>query len=133
MQNRNDGTAVVIVIVCTLFLAAMLWVSRTLGASFSSVCAAAMSLLFVGGIAFAAWRFLDDFALPIAAGFLVVGWPTTWPVLDSIANGGSDTESYFHPMQEPFINSAWMTWGVEVLFVGTLGLAIYMYRRSRRW
>jgi hypothetical protein len=131
MQNRNDGIAAVFVIVGVLFLAAMLWLSRALGASFSSVCAAAVSFLLVAGIAFAAWRFLDDFALPTVAGFLLVWWPTTWPVLDSIANGGSDTESYFHPMQEPFINSAWMTWGVEVLFVGTLVLAIYMHRRSR--
>ncbi|MFM0027442.1 hypothetical protein PQR70_14385 [Paraburkholderia madseniana] len=132
MKNRDDGTMAVIAIVCVLFLGAILWVSRALGASFSSVCTTAVSVLFVAGISFAAWRFLDDFALPIAAGFLVIGWPTTWPVLDSIANGGSDSESYFHPMQEPFINSAWMTWGVEVIFVGLLALAIYMQRR-RRW
>jgi hypothetical protein len=132
MQNRDDGTMAGIVIVCVLALGAILWVSRALGASVSSVCTTAGSLFVVAGISFAAWRFFDDFTLPIAAGFLVIGWPTTWPVLDSIANGGSDTESYFHPMQEPFINSAWMTWGVEVILVSLLGLAIYMHRR-RRW
>ncbi|MFL9911967.1 hypothetical protein [Paraburkholderia sp. RL17-337-BIB-A] len=132
MQNRDDGTMIVIAIVLLLFFGATLWVSRALGASFSSVCTTALSVLVVAGISFAAWRFLDDFAVPIAAGFLVIGWPTTWPVLDSIANGGSDTESYCHPMQSPFINSAWMTWGVEVIFVGLLGLAVYM-RQRRRW
>ncbi|BDC45348.1 hypothetical protein [Paraburkholderia terrae] len=133
MNNRNDGTAVVIGIVVVAALAGLLALSRAIGASFSSVCTAAVPIVFSAAIAFAAWRFLDDFGLPLLAGFCVFAWPALWPVLDSVANGGRDTELYFHPMGDPLINSAWVKWGVEVILVALVGLAIYAHRRRRYW
>ncbi|XUW93284.1 hypothetical protein OH764_34725 (plasmid) [Burkholderia sp. M6-3] len=129
---RNDSAASIIALLVLASLAALLWISRALGASFSSVCTAAVPLIFSAVILFAAWRFLDDFALPLFAGFLVLGWPSVWPVLDSIANGGRDTDSFFRP-NAGLMNSAWVEWGVELLFVGLLALAIYVRRRRRSW
>lgn len=62
-------------------------------------------------------------------------WPTIWPVLTSIANGGNDSESSFRPWHErSFIDSAWMTWGVEVIFVALLCFVVFHeYRRRRYW
>ncbi|MFP3646991.1 hypothetical protein [Paraburkholderia hospita] len=84
---RNDATSSIIVLIVLAILGGLFWISRSLGASFSSVCTAAVPILFSAVILFAAWRFLDDFALPLLAGFFVVAWPSIWPVLDSIASG----------------------------------------------
>ena len=80
-----------------------LFAPYTLGASFDSVCTTAGSLFIFGVLFYLVWHWLEDFALPLLVGYLVVAWPSVWPVLNSIANGGSDTESYFHPMQEPVV------------------------------
>jgi hypothetical protein len=130
---RNDSTASIIALFVLAALAALLWISRALGASFSSVCTAAVPLVFSAVILFAAWRFLDNFALPLFAGFFVLGWPSVWPVLDSIASGGRDTDSFFRPGGDPLVNSAWVEWGGEFLFIALLVLAIYVHRRRRSW
>ncbi|MGF6637154.1 hypothetical protein [Paraburkholderia tuberum] len=130
---RNDATTSLIALCILGVLAFLLWLSRSLGASFSSVCTAAMPVLFCAVIALLAWRFLDDFGFPLLAGFLVVSWPAVWPVLDSIASGRRDADTFFHPMSEPLVSSDWLKWGVEALFVGLLALAIYLRRRRRYW
>ncbi|RZF23536.1 hypothetical protein EVC45_43945 [Paraburkholderia sp. UYCP14C] len=128
---RNDAPSSIIVLIVLAILGGLFWISRSLGASFSSVCTAAVPILFSAVVAFAAWRFLDDFALPLIAGFFVIAWPSIWPVLDSIASGGRDTDDLFRPMSDPLINSDWVKWGVEALFVGLLAAAIYARRRRR--
>lgn len=135
MQTRDDGTMAFIAIACVVGLGGILWVSRALGASFASVCTAAGSLFILGVVLAALWRFLDDYGLQFLAGFFAFGWPTTWPVLTSIANGGSDPDSSFRPWHDhSFIDSAWMTWGIEALFVLLLAAAvIHEYRRRRYW
>ncbi|MFL9912555.1 hypothetical protein [Paraburkholderia sp. RL17-337-BIB-A] len=130
---RNDATSSLLVLSILAIIGGLFWISRTLGASFSSVCTATVPILFSAVILFAAWRFLDDFALPLLAGFFVIAWPSIWPVLDSIASGGRDTEDFFRPMGDPLINSDWVKWGVEGLFVGLLAAAIYARRRRRYW
>ena len=130
---RNDATTSFIALCILAVLAFLLWLSRSLGASFSSVCTAAMPIVFCAVIAFLAWRFLDDFGLPLLAGFLVVSWPAVWPVLDSIASGGRDTDTFFRPISDPLVNSEWVKWGVEALFVALLVLAVYAHRRRRYW
>ncbi|BCZ85504.1 hypothetical protein PTKU64_91790 (plasmid) [Paraburkholderia terrae] len=135
MQNRDNGLMVVILIPCILALAVIVWVSRAIGASFASVCTTATSLVVVIVALTILWRFLDDFGLQILAAFPALGWPTIWPVLTSIANGGNDSESSFRPWHEQsFIDSAWMTWGLEVIFVALLCFAVFHeYRRRRYW
>jgi hypothetical protein len=130
---RNDALPSLIALVVLAILGGLFWIWRALGASFASVCTAAVPLVFSAVILFAAWRFLDDFALPLFATFPVLGWPSLWPVLDSIASGGRDTESFFRPMGDPLINSDWLKWGVEALFVALLAAAIYARRRRRYW
>ncbi|VVD31270.1 conserved membrane protein of unknown function (plasmid) [Paraburkholderia dioscoreae] len=133
LPMRNDATSSLLVLFVLAIIGGLFWISRTLGASFSSVCTATVPILFSAVILFAAWRFLDDFALPLLAGFFVIAWPSTWPVLDSIASGGRDTEDFFRPMGDPLINSDWVKWGVEGLLVGLLAAAIYARRRRRYW
>jgi len=128
---RNDATTSIIVLIVLAIVGGLFWISNALGASFSSVCTAVVPLVFSAVILFAAWRFLDDFALPLLAGFFVLAWPSIWPVLDSIASGGRDTEDFFRPIGDPLINSDWLKWGVEALFVGPLAAAIYARRRRR--
>ncbi|MEM5373368.1 hypothetical protein V4C53_46640 [Paraburkholderia azotifigens] len=133
MSNRNDGTAAVIGFVVLAALAVLLALSRAIGASFSSVCTAAFPIIFAAAIAVAAWRFLEDFGPALLAGFAAIAWPALWPVLDSIANGGRDTDTYFRPMDDPFINSVWLKWGVEAIFVALIVLALYVRHRRRRY
>jgi hypothetical protein len=133
MNNRNDGLPVFIGIVVLAALAALLAISREIGASFSSVCTAAVPIVLIAAIAFAAWRFLDDFGLPLLATFGLLAWPALWPVLDSIASGGRDSEIYFNPMGDPIINSAWLKWGIEVLLAALVALALYVRHRRRHW
>ncbi|NUY06212.1 hypothetical protein [Paraburkholderia youngii] len=68
---RNDAIASFIVLIVLAILGGLFWISRCLGASFSSVFTAAVPILFSAVIAFAAWRFLDDFALPLIAASFV--------------------------------------------------------------
>jgi hypothetical protein len=135
MRNRDNGLMMAILIPCILALAAILWISHAIGASFASVCSTATSLVVVIVALALLWRFLDAFGLQILAAFPAIGWPPIWPVLTSIANGGSDSESSFRPWHEQsFIDSAWMTWGLEAIFVALLCLAVFHeYRRRRYW
>ena len=130
---RNDATTSLIALSILAVLGFFLWLSRSLGASFSSVCTAAMPIVFCAVIALLAWRFLDDFGFILLAGFFVISWLAVWPVLDSIAAGGRDDDTFFHPISDPFINSGWVKWGVEIVFVALLALAIYLRRRRRYW
>lgn len=134
MHNRDDGLVPVILIFgLVIVLGGVLVVSRSIGASFGSVLAAAAWLFVIGSGLGVAWYFYKKFGLSFFAAFLAFGWPATWPVLSSIANGGNDPDSSFRPWHEDsFINSAWMTWGVEFIFVALLVLAvIHQYRRYR--
>lgn len=107
MQNRNDGLMMAILIPCILVVAVILWISHAIGASFASVCSAAASLVVVIVALAILWRFLDDFGSQILAAFPALGWPTIWPVLTSIANGGNESEFSFRPWHEQsFIDSA---------------------------
>jgi hypothetical protein len=136
MHNRDNGLMVAIMIPVLLALAVILWISRGIGASFASVCSTAASLLVVVVVLALLWRFLDDFGLQILAALPAFGWPTIWPVLKSIANGGDDDpSSSFRPWHEQsFIDSAWMTWGIEAIFVVLLCAAVFHeYRRRRYW
>jgi hypothetical protein len=135
MQNRDNGLMAAISIPCVLAVALILYVSHAIGASFASVFSTAMLLVVVIVALAILWRFLDGFGLQILAAFPALGWPTIWPVLTSIANGGDDSDSSFRPWHEQsFINSAWMTWGLEVVFVALLGFAVvHAYRRRRYW
>ncbi|MDQ7979954.1 hypothetical protein QYH69_22185 [Paraburkholderia sp. SARCC-3016] len=133
MQTRDNGllpaTVLAVLLVC------LLGFSRWVGASFSSVVTAATSLFILGSVLGAAWYFLRAFGWSLSAGFFAFGWPTTWPVLTSIANGGYDSDSSFRPWaQDSFIDSGWMRWGVEFIFVALLCLAlVHEYRRRRYW
>jgi hypothetical protein len=135
MQNRDNGLMAVVVIPCLIVLALLLWLSRSIGASFASACTTATSLIFLGGVLGAVWYFLKDFSLQLVATFFAIGWFTTWPVLTSIANGGDDSDTSFRPWhQGSFIDSAWMTRGVELIFVALLCLAVFHeYRRRLYW
>jgi hypothetical protein len=134
MHNRDDGLVPAIFIFgLVVVLGGVLVVSRSIGASFSSVLATATGLFIIGSVLGVAWYFYKKFGLSFFAAFFAFGWPATWPVLTSIANGGNDPDSSFRPWHEDsFINSAWMTWGVEFIFVALLVLAvIHQYRRHR--
>ena len=134
MHNRDDGLVPAIFIFgLVVVLGGVLAVSRSIGASFASVLATAGWLFVIGSVLGVAWYFYKKFALSLFTAFFAFGWPATWPVLTSIANGGNDPDSSFRPWHEDsFINSAWMTWGVEFIFVALLVLAvIHQYRRHR--
>lgn len=133
MSNRNDGTAAVVGTVVVAALAGLLAISHAIGASFSSVCSATLPIVFAAAIAFATWRFLEDFGLPILACFCAIAWPALWPVLDSIANGGQDSETYFRPLGDPFISSGWLIWGVEIILVALIALSFHVSHRRRRY
>jgi hypothetical protein len=135
MQNRDNGLMAAIVIFGIFAIAVILWISRAIGASFASVCSSATSLVVVVVVLAILWRFLDDFGLQILAAFPAFGWPTIWPVLTSIANGGDESESSFRPWhEESFIDSGWMTWGIELVFVALFCAAVaHEYRRRRYW
>ena len=135
MRSRNDGGMAIILIVGVV-AGVIFWISSELGASFSSVAWAIASLLVVGGVLFALWWRLNNYGLLLLSAFFAIGWPATWPVLTSIANGGRDPDSSFRPWQheQSFIDSAWMTWGVEVIFVAILAAAAFhAYRRRLYW
>ncbi|RKT10610.1 hypothetical protein B0G69_8040 [Paraburkholderia sp. RAU2J] len=136
MQNRDNGMVPAIFILgLVVVLAFLLVVSRSIGASFASVLSTAPSLFIIGGVLIGVWYFVRDFWLQLFAAFFAFGWPTTWPVLTSIANGCNDPDSSFRPwQQDSFIDSGWMTWGVEFIFVALLCVAVvHEYRRRRYW
>jgi hypothetical protein len=66
-----------------------------------------------------------------AAVFALTGWPCVWPVLNSIAADGQD--SYAGPLDfqpRSFINSDWLTWGLEVV-IGIFFIHVCVRQRIR--
>jgi hypothetical protein len=134
MQNHDNGLIPAGFIIGGLvFLVFVLGVSSSIGASFASVLTTALWLAGIAAILGVSWYFLKKFGLSLFAAFFAFGWPATRPVLTSIANGGTDPDASFRPWQhDSFIDSAWLIWGVEFIFLALLCLAVvHEYRRHR--
>lgn len=140
MSQQNDEWGWAVVIAAPFFVVAG-WVSKTLGADFVvSLQAVFLSFLVVAGVigfrmlvAPIRWSVLSSFA---AMGV----WKIWWPVLDSMAGGGSGIHKkmstadpfYMAEMQQSFWwNEAWFKWSVEAFFFGVFAIFIYQGIKRR--
>jgi len=70
---------------------------------------------------------LEDYNLPtgsIFAGYFVLQWPATWPVLNSIAANNNLPIELLHPLETWYASLVFQI-SVEVLFVSAFGYIIY--------
>jgi hypothetical protein len=133
-MDRDNNALAVIVILGIVVLLALYGVSTSIGASFNSVVHSAGLLVAVTAAIFAIYWFVKDgdFEWIIGSAWFVCAWPCIWPVLTSVANGGVDDESYFHPWHTSILDSGWLQWGIESAFLVLLAFAIYR-RHARKW
>jgi hypothetical protein len=142
MGNRNDEGGGLLLLGLVVVVAAVLggvyWVSvhlgasfvttaKGLGGSFGSLMASGMLAVVLRQFGFSSW--LNCFWVTPA-----LAWPAWWPALDSIATGGRDPSDAIAVamLSEPsLINSAWVTWGGEVLFLGLAASAIVSVWKAR--
>lgn len=126
-RDSDSGVGAIVVIVVGLFMLGVWKLSTALGADFQITLDAVLRSIPVLLIAGAAIWFLKPDILTSFAATAAAIWPVWWRVVDSIAAGGQNPDTAFM-LEQPWWDSGWAKWGVELAFVG---LAIWLFLRSR--
>ena len=126
-RDSDSGVGAIVVIVVGLFMLGVWKLSTALGADFQITLDAVLRSIPVLLIAGAAIWFLKPDILTSFAATAAAVWPVWWRVVDSIAAGGQNPDTAFM-FEQPWWDSGWAKWGVELALVG---LAIWLFLRSR--
>lgn len=133
--NRNEinPMAALIIAAVGLLMLGIFAMSRSIGADFFVLFKTLLAwLACAGGLGALLWFGIDWIASLL--GSSAFAWAFSWPLLDSMANGGKDPDAtdfirFLH--ETPF----WDTWTFKLAILGALltGLAVRFWLRRSRW
>ena len=124
--NSDRAAGLIVVIVCVLFVAGVLMLSKKIGADFQITLGATLRSIPVLIFSGAAIWFLKSRILAGFAATAAVLWPFWWGVVDSIAVGGQNPDTAIM-LEQPWWDTGWVLWGTELSLVS---LAIWLIVRS---
>jgi hypothetical protein len=129
MNSKNDNVTSTIIIAIALIGSVAIWrLLEFLGADFAS--STQMLLFLAASLAAAIFygRRPDSSLLGAIAVFLILAWPSCWPVIDNIAIGDQDSESaYPFTQRDIWWAALWAKAAFETAFAV---FAVFMVRKD---